>query len=151
MKKLILLAFVAVAATGCSGCNSKQNVKGETVITETVVIPDGHNAQNSLDFAGTYRGTVPCADCDGIKMELKLNKNDTYELKAEYLGNAIKKQLDVKGTFAWDTTGSMITLSGITDGPGKFKVEENQIRLLDENYNIVTGEQKDNYILTKTN
>ncbi len=31
----------------------------------------GDNSQNSLDWPGTYTGTLPCADCEGIKTEIK--------------------------------------------------------------------------------
>lgn len=152
MKKLILLAFVTVAVTGCNGCNNTRNTENngsETVVAEIEAISDGHNSQNSLDYAGTYRGTVPCADCEGIKMELTLNSDGTYELKAEYLGKPVDSNYEDKGTFTWDPTGSMITLSGNPDGPRRFKVGENRIWLLDENYKEITGENADKYILKK--
>ena len=38
--------------------------------------PDpAHSAQNSLDYDGIYRGTIPCADCEGIKATVYLMRN----------------------------------------------------------------------------
>ena len=31
-----------------------------------------HNSRNALDWAGTYEGVLPCADCPGIQTRLSL-------------------------------------------------------------------------------
>ena len=38
---------------------------------------DMHTAEISLDYYGTYKGTLPAADCPGINVTLTLNKNKT--------------------------------------------------------------------------
>ena len=43
------------------------------------------NTKNK-NFYGTYEGTLPCADCSGIRTTLKINSDTTYELRSEYLG-----------------------------------------------------------------
>ncbi len=40
--------------------------------TEVNALPIGDTAETSLDWAGEYKGVFPCADCEGIKMELEL-------------------------------------------------------------------------------
>ena len=37
------------------------------------------------DYSGVYHGTIPCADCSGIRMELQLQPDSTYILSQEYL------------------------------------------------------------------
>lgn len=149
MKKLIFIVFIAMMLQGCGGCNRKSPVReGETVITETTVI-DMHNARNSLDYWGTYRGTVPCDDCDGVQMRLTLNEDYTYELRLIYLGRPSKQEVVVQGTFTWNEAGDTITLSGITNTPNKFFVGENKLIMLDMEGNMVTGEHADRYILKK--
>ncbi|MDE5451088.1 copper resistance protein NlpE N-terminal domain-containing protein, partial [Elizabethkingia meningoseptica] len=83
MKKNVL---VIAAATGMllASCSKKEKPAETTIseVTKTEVktdststesgIDDSHNAQNSLDWAGTYEGTVPCADCPGIKTTITL-------------------------------------------------------------------------------
>jgi copper homeostasis protein (lipoprotein) len=38
----------------------------------TIIVIDEHNAKNSLDYIGMYKGIVPCADCEGIETILNL-------------------------------------------------------------------------------
>ena len=61
MKKLFILACVCLLITSCNS-NSK-NTNDSAISTETT---DMHNAENSLDYDGTYTGTFPAADCPGI-------------------------------------------------------------------------------------
>jgi uncharacterized lipoprotein NlpE involved in copper resistance len=39
-----------------------------------------HNSRISLDWAGTYEGVLPCADCPGTKTRLTLNQDGSYLL-----------------------------------------------------------------------
>jgi uncharacterized lipoprotein NlpE involved in copper resistance len=41
---------------------------------------DMHNSRNSLDWAGTYEGVLPYADCPGTKTRLTLNYDGSYRL-----------------------------------------------------------------------
>lgn len=149
MKKLILAACVAALLHGCGGCKKNSPLReGETVITETTIISDGHNARNSLDYWGTYRGTVPCADCEGIQMKLTLKEDGSYELLSIYLGRPSKREVEARGTFTWNDAGDTITLSGI-DAPNQFFVGENMLIILDKEGNRVTGELAGRYILKK--
>ena len=45
--------------TACGG-NSRQKT--------TAGVPDMHNAENALDYQGTYKGVFPAADCPGIEI-----------------------------------------------------------------------------------
>jgi len=47
-------------------------------------MPD--NSLNSLDWPGIYRGVLPCADCEGIETEIKINADLTYVISSTYLG-----------------------------------------------------------------
>ncbi len=106
-----------------------------------------HNSQNALDWDGEYEGTIPCADCEGIKTNLIIHMDKTYSKKMEYLGkeSAIFSE---EGTFTWDDSGSIITLK-LKDGVEKYKVGEGRIWMLDQEGNAVTGNLADHYILTK--
>lgn len=63
-------------------CNSSQKnnaqIKNSEIKTES-------QAQTSNLF-GTYEGTLPAADCEGIKTMLIINEDKTYTLKSEYIG-----------------------------------------------------------------
>lgn len=143
---LSLTACLVLAACGPSPKEPSATVLTETATAETVV--DQHNSQNSLDWAGTYRGVVPCADCEGIDTLLTLNMDNSYLLSTTYLGkegDAIQQQ----GSFKWDAKGSVIQLLNQKDAPALYKVGENQLFQLDMAGQVITGDLADNYKLIK--
>jgi heat shock protein HslJ len=116
----------------------------------TKTVGDGHNSQNSLDWAGTYRDTLPCADCEGILIEIVLKTDLTYESATKYLG----KDGDIsrsKGNFSWNKEGSTITLEGVdgTKESNQFKVGENKLQKLDMDGKVITGNLADKYVIQK--
>ncbi len=44
----------------------------------------------SVDWPGTYQGILPCADCEGIKTQLLINKDLNYILRLSTWGKAIR-------------------------------------------------------------
>ncbi|MCM3905612.1 MAG: amidohydrolase family protein [Pyrinomonadaceae bacterium] len=90
--------------------------------------PDMHNSRNSLDWATTYQGTTPCADCPGIKTILTLSQNGTYLLSTQYIDRDKTPSL-FRGKFTWDKNGSVITLDN-KGGSRRFRVGEGQLTQL---------------------
>ncbi|MDR0437373.1 MAG: copper resistance protein NlpE [Bacteroidales bacterium] len=111
------------------------------------VIDAAHNSRNSLDWAGTYIGILPCADCEGIKNQVTLNTDETYELSYLFIGKS-DTPFVTSGTFKWNDAGSQITLQD--EGfPIRYKVGEGKLFQLDIDGNPITGELANMYILTK--
>ena len=109
---------------------------------------DGHNSANSLDWAGVYKGVLPCADCEGIETSLTLKMDNSYQLSTTYLGkdaSPFKQQ----GSFEWDAKGSVIRLLNQKDGPALYQVVENQLIQLDMEGQLINGDLADNYKLNK--
>ena len=65
--------------------------------------------RNSLDWAGTYEGVLPCADCPGIKTRLVLHNDGRFDLSTQYLDRQVAPQT-ASGRFSWNSAGSSITL-----------------------------------------
>ncbi|MCJ7935031.1 MAG: copper resistance protein NlpE N-terminal domain-containing protein [Chryseobacterium sp.] len=103
-------------------------------------------SENALDWNGTYEAIVPCADCPGIRTLLTLNNDKTFSITEEYIDRNSKNQ--DKGSFEWDTTGSIITLKGKTANY-KYKVGENMLVQLDMDGKEISGPNKDLYIFKK--
>ncbi len=106
----------------------------------------GDTSENALDWSGTYKAVVPCADCPGIKTELTLNKDKTFRLSEEYLERSVKNQ--DQGTFQWDSSGKTITLKG-KNSNSKYKVGENTLTQLDTSGQPMEGPNKNLYVFKK--
>lgn len=144
----LLLVFVAIVTAAYSCTNKSRQSTNETDTTSVII--DDHTSQNSLDWAGTYSGIMPCADCEGIETELTLNNDNTYTLKTNYLGVDEPVNETLTGNFTWED-GNIIKLEGVSDsGRSPFvKVEENRVRYLDLQRNVITGELESYYILSR--
>lgn len=107
---------------------------------------DAHNSQNSVDWMGTYKGTIPCADCPGIETTIKLYKDGTFSYKATYQDR--NHTVADTGKFMWHDNGSVVHLKG-KDTDIKYKVGENILFQLDTDGNQIKGELAEKYNLKK--
>jgi heat shock protein HslJ len=129
-----LLALTALAA--CS------------VPREQAPLPAGDTSRNALDWPGTYVGTVPCADCEGIHTRLELRADGTFTRSLTYLGRNDAPRND-SGMFAWDAAGLKITL-GPAAASQQYHVGENVLFHLDRDGQRIGGELAARYRLEKT-
>lgn len=110
-------------------------------------VDKAHNAENSLDWAGTYKGVLPCADCQGIETTLTLNKDYTYLLQRKYLGKNIKASTK-RGSFRFDANGSVAKLAGV-EGADQFFVSEGYVSQLGLDGRPILGALARQYQMTK--
>jgi uncharacterized lipoprotein NlpE involved in copper resistance len=103
-----------------------------------------HNARNSLDYEGVYVGTIPCADCEGIRTVIRILPNQYYEKEQVYLGKSFDTYAS-KGSFKWHPNGSIVWF----DDGSSFFIGENHLLMLDSNDNKIEGPLKDRYKLEK--
>ena len=108
-----------------------------------------HTSENSLDWHGTYYGVTPCASCPGIETELTLTADLNYVLTRVYLDEEENK-FTTEGKFNWNGNTIELESADKDKGPWAFKVEENRVRQLDLQGNVIEGDLASNYILTKT-
>jgi heat shock protein HslJ len=137
MKKQIFI--VLIYSLLFLSCSSK--VQKETNL------PDKSTSRNSLDWAGTYKGILPCADCEGIETTLIISSNYVFQITKKYLGKK-SEPIEKYGVFEWNKEGNTITLIDI-DSPNKFFVRENSVVQLDIDGNFISGELAEKYILEK--
>ena len=149
-RKFIAMAVVvgAITLTSCKKNTDEKKVEDAVETTDTSFQgQDEHTSQNSLDWSGTYQGTVPCADCEGIDLTLSLNEDGTFVEKLVYLGKE-DNTFEHSGTFTWDETGSIIRLKQ-GDNVSQYKVKEGSLQGLDENGNPIEGPLASQYNLKK--
>lgn len=127
------------------GCTTQPPASGPAPAPETAV-DSAHNSRNSLDWAGVYRGVLPCADCEGIETVLVLNADGSYVAQSRYLGKD-GKVFASQGAFNWDASGGVITLGG--SDPAKYRVGENRLIRLAMDGSPITGALADKQVLEK--
>jgi len=104
------------------------------------------NSRISLDWAGTYRGTLPCADCPGIKTEITLLADGSYRLGSFYQERSQVAKRD-SGSFSWNADGNRILLNN--DSSWQFLVGENRLFKLDLNGVRISGALADACALSR--
>lgn len=73
-----------------------------------------HNSRNSLDWAGTYSGILPCADCVGIAMRLTLDADGNYQLSTQHQARQAEPTTSA-GRFTWTYDGNHIQLDAAAE------------------------------------
>jgi uncharacterized lipoprotein NlpE involved in copper resistance len=150
MKKLLIIMLLSCV---CWACGNSSTTATDTNFlntdSSTAASADmAHNSHNSLDYQGSYKGVLPCADCSGMETEIQLSSGDTFVRKTKYLGKNEPNTLEETGTFTWNEAGSIITLGGV-QGASQYMVGENTLTQLDLQGNKITGQLADKYVLRK--
>jgi len=146
MKLLLPLVALSACLFSCGQPTTTDKVESPVLDTLTTEAKEAHTSENSLDWAGTYEATLPCADCPGIKSIITLNSDNSFSISNEYLErNSVVKD---SGKFMWHDTGSVVHLSSIETNV-KLKVGENKLIQLDSDGKEITGSLADMYVYTK--
>jgi heat shock protein HslJ len=136
----LLLLTVAVALS-CK--SSRESATSDTLTRKN----DRHNSQNSLDWAGNYRGLLPCADCSGINTVISLHADGTFTSQYKYEGKEDSTYKE-EGTFSWANNGAVVILQTGTHKQS-YKVLENGLLQLDQLGKPIKGALAGAYKLTK--
>ena len=145
-KLLCCVTFLALFNTACSEAPKEDSAVDTTQVqTEAAKTGSvGDTSQNSLDWAGSYEGVLPCASCEGIQTLITLQSDHNFFQEKLYLGKD-EKILKLMGKITWDEKGQKITL---VDGT-QYLVAENQLIMLDTEGKRITGDLAANYVLKK--
>lgn len=152
MKNIICFIFI-FALAACSG-----NIKNKNAsLNNHALLPDTTSVV-------VFEGTLPCADCGGIKTKLTLYQNKpknqyTYSLQEVYLGQGSDKTFETNGIWnalkgtQQDPKAIVYQLSVQNDDPedsdviNYLVIDKSTIKLIDDEMNEF--DSKSNYILTK--
>lgn len=147
---MIYFAMAAAVALTTS-CNGKKTVSADadhdsTSVADTTVAGDNVDLTT---VAGTYEGTLPAADCPGIKTVLTINADSTYELKQDYIER--KDGHDEASGVLQVLNGNVLMLVRPSSGEHTFyKVKDSKsVVMTDSLGNEAEGEMAKLYVLTK--
>ena len=97
---------------------------------------------------GTFKGTIPCADCEGIETALTLAVDGTYTLDSRYLGRQ-EEPFNESGKFELDRETSMVLLHSGDGAMHSYKLEGEILFHLDKQGNRIQGDLAEHYQLIK--
>ncbi|MDH6250919.1 putative lipoprotein NlpE involved in copper resistance [Chryseobacterium sp. H1D6B] len=154
--KIIIYSFIALTFSSCFKKNADANNNLSNVQKHEILSPKkiGDSA-----VAVTFSGVLPCADCEGIKTELKLFGDEAYEMTRTFVGdpgssnNTIEKgRLTLERGFGKDNDASLYILNPNDSKNKEYYVilssNNNELIKLDEDLKIINSSQ--NYKLQKT-
>lgn len=111
MKKtyVLQLGLVAVLAAGLTACSPKpaDDAPAQAAAASAAQQPLQAVAQsNSSEWAGVYRGELPCPNCDYIEAELTLNPDLSYAFQSRHVGRVAGEMPATRqGVFHWRDDG----------------------------------------------
>jgi uncharacterized lipoprotein NlpE involved in copper resistance len=120
----ILLA----ACAGTTGTGQERLLSEEPA---TVVADVGGGAHDhALRLPASFRGDLPCADCEGVRHHLDLWPDRVFHLRREWLGtDGVHGDL---GRWQIDSAGRVLVLHGGAEMPLQFEIlAADRLRLLD--------------------
>ncbi|WP_164905236.1 copper resistance protein NlpE [Aequorivita ciconiae] len=144
----LILGFATFVLFGCKS-GEKHEMVFDGPIETVSPKADRANKKETLDWAGVYEATSPCADCDGIKTTVELKTDKTFNMSQTRIG---KTGDDIRfkesGNFTWEDNGSDVVLEA-GKYRIKFEVGQNDLTLLDMSGNVAKGELSNFYVLKK--
>lgn len=145
-KIFFILSLFLITVTSCKK-ETKQNVELTTKSMDSINVKvDEHSAKNSLDYIGTYKGNLPCADCEAIEITIVLTA-DSYTKETIYKGKS-KETFKETGKYTWNKAGNTITLLN-SEAPNQYFVGENVLFQLDIDGKRIEGDLASKYKLFK--
>jgi uncharacterized lipoprotein NlpE involved in copper resistance len=99
------------------------------------------------NIEGNYIGFIPCANCEGIEYQLKLNKNLSYTLQLLYKGRS-EEIIKIEGFYSLSDT-FMIVLDEKAGTMNYLKKLDKGLLLLDKNGGEIHGELAEAYVLDR--
>ena len=156
MKKTLLLAVSVILLMSCTENTNTDRSKEKTLNGTAEQALSVQSAQTDVcdsvccinDVVGVYTGTLPAASSPGIKTELTLNEDKTFMLISEFLEEKDGKFTE-KGEFSIEK--GILTTKAVGGGTiSYFKIEPEQLRMLNQDKQEISGELADAYVLKKS-
>jgi copper homeostasis protein (lipoprotein) len=148
MKSKILILLLGISLLNCNKKADNPPLAPTEIVSDGMIANEKPNATNSLDYLGTYKGKLPCADCPGIETSLELSEDFTFVLTKKYIGKNAKTT-ETKGSYSWNKAENAIVLDKLKGQPNQYLVENASLIQLDMAGKKVEGKLASNYILKK--
>jgi len=133
--KIFYSVFLIVLLTAC---NSTSNKTTDTVSGTAIAASD------------EYKGSLPCADCEGIDVSLQLNSDSGYTMNSVYKGShADNNNNSFNDTGTWNIHSPDTLVLFNKNGSVKYIKTDSTLTQLDGSGNRITGPLANMFILHK--
>ncbi len=136
MKKLLLSAVAVCSLFSLFGCNNRAEVQ---TLQPT-------QAAELKPMQQSYKGLLPCADCEGIETTLFLEKDGTWVMNQRYQGAKSPSVFASYGT--WARTADKLVLTESDGEKLYFRPKGDGLEMLDREGDVI--ESQFNYTLKPT-
>ncbi len=133
-----MFKYIIIALLFCACTPSKK-------ITVEKIKPANVDSLMYLMKATQWEGYLPCADCSGIRYQLTLRNNQSYEGTMIYEGKNVNPFVE-DGRWSISSQGRLILSSG-SKTEMKYLIEDKSLRMLDQNGHMIHGSLSENYVL----
>lgn len=134
MKKTLLSAMAALTLFALIGCNNRSDVD---VIQPTQVA-------ELKPMQQSWRGILPCADCEGIETSLFLEKDGTWVMNERYQG--VREEPSSFASYGtWARTADKLVLTDSQGEKSYYRAKGDALEMLDREGNPI--ESQFNYTL----
>ena len=136
--------LLALVLTGCAALDGMQfggkasRAPSRRPAAETAV----------AGWTGNYVGSLPCLDCEALKVELGLYKDGTYKLVTQEMGSG-KPAIVRRGGFTFNADETRITLDSKGQNRSFDILANGRLRMLGKDGKVVTGANAGRFILRK--
>ncbi|HEU4555563.1 MAG TPA: copper resistance protein NlpE N-terminal domain-containing protein [Chitinophaga sp.] len=138
-RALIFTTILGILFSAC-GSGSRQPAADTSALLAT------DSAHSNIHPAGSYQGTLPCADCPGIDYQISLYDDNHYRTLMVYRDRNNNRPVIDTGTWQMEQDTLVRIILG---GKHKqlFRFEDGRLYQLNEHGQPITGALADNYIL----
>lgn len=105
-------------------------------------------ADSPAQIAGVYEGVIPCADCEGIRVTLRLDPDSTFLAENTYLEAENGQDRSFYEPGRWEISGDKITLRGGEEEKFYRLVDGQRLQMLDSEGQEIRSAA--NYTLART-
>ncbi|MBD7760224.1 envelope stress response activation lipoprotein NlpE [Klebsiella pneumoniae] len=122
MKKIVFSVIAACSLFALFGCNHR----AETDTVQPAAMEELKPMQQS------WRGVLPCADCEGIDTSLFLEKDGTWVMNEHYQG-ARREPSSFASYGTWARTADKLVLTNSKGEKSYFRAKGDKLEMLDRN------------------
>lgn len=140
----VIAAFSLMALTGCTvvTTTTPRIIRPRPVPQQPAPIPQ------VATWTGTYRTVLPCGHCAGVRLDLTLYRDGTFNLLTQELGTD-RPPITRQGGFTFNNEETRIMLDANGQGRSFDILPPNRLRMLDRDGQPVTGPDAYRFILQK--